>query len=132
MSLSDPIANMLTVIRNAVRIQRESVDIPASKLCLQVLEVFKKEDYIDNYRLIKDSHQGILRIYLKYDEDKKSVITNLKRISKPGLRVYATKDKIPRVLNGLGIAAISTSSGILSNNEARQKKIGGEVLCYVW
>ena len=132
MSLSDPIANMLTIIRNAARIQKESVDIPSSKLCLQILEVFKKESYIDNYRFIKDSHQGILRIYLKYDKSKKSAITNLKRISKPGLRVYAKKDKIPRVLNGLGIAAISTSKGILSNNEARQKKIGGEVLCYVW
>ena len=132
MSITDPIANMLTVIRNAIRINKESVDLPSSKLCLQILEVFKKEEYIDNYRFIKDNKQGVARVYLKYDVSKRSVITNLKRISRPGLRVYAKKDRVPRVLNGLGIAVLSSSHGIISDNEARKKRLGGEILCYVW
>jgi small subunit ribosomal protein S8 len=132
MSLSDPIADALTVIRNATRINKESVDIPSSKLLLQLLEVFKREGYIDNYRLIEDNKQGIARVYLKYDVNKKSAIIDLRKISKPGLRVYAKKDKIPRVLNGLGIAVLSTSKGVVSDREARKKKVGGEILCYVW
>jgi len=132
MSLTDPIADMLTVIRNAMMVRKENVDVPSSKLCLQILEVFKKGKYIDNYRFIEDKKQGVIRIYLKYDENKKSVITNLKRISRPGLRVYGKKDKIPRVLNGLGLAVLSTSKGIITDKEARQKKVGGEILCYIW
>ena len=132
MSLTDPIADMLTIIRNATQIHKESVDVLASKLCLEILKVFKKEGYIDNYRFIEDSTQGIARVYLRYDENKKPVINNLKRISKSGLRVYAKTNKIPRVLGGLGVAVVSTSKGIMTNKEARQKKVGGEVLCYIW
>jgi len=132
MSITDPIANMLTIIRNAIRINKETVDILSSKLSLQILEVFKKKGYIDNYRFIKDSKQGIARVYLKYDVNKKSVIIDLKRISKPGLRVYAKKHKIPRVLNGLGTAVLSTPNGIISDDEARKKELGGEILCYIW
>ena len=122
---------MLTIIRNATSVRKDTVDIPASKLNEQILGIMKKDQYIEDVRLLKDNKQGVLKVYLKY-EGKKSVISGLKRISKPGLRVYAQNDEIPRVLSGLGTAIISTSKGILDDKQARQLNIGGEVLCYVW
>ena len=131
MSLNDPISNLLTIIRNGAQVNKETVDIPASKLMGRILEIFKADGYIEDFRLMKDSVQGSYKVYLKYD-NKKSAIIGLKRISRPGLRVYAQSDKIPRVLNGMGTAVISTSKDVVSDREARKMKIGGEVLCYVW
>ena len=132
MTVTDPIANMLTMIRNAVMAKYETVEVPASKTGEAVLNILKREGYIDNVKRIDDKKQGLLKVYLKFDQDKKSVITGLKKISRPGLRVYVERNKIPRVLNGLGLAIISTSKGILTDAQARQQKIGGEVILYVW
>lgn len=132
MSITDPIANALTIIRNASRLKKESADIPASKMVQSLLEILKTEGYLDNYRQIEDKKQGILRVYFKFNLDKESVITGLRRISKPSSRVYVKGSKLPRVLNGLGLALISTSKGILSDAQARAQKLGGEVVCYVW
>jgi small subunit ribosomal protein S8 len=131
MVMTDPIADMLTRIRNANQMRHEVVEMPASRIKLQVLEVLKHEGFINDVEYIEDSKQGILRVYLKYVKNER-VIKGLKRISKPGLRVYVKYDELPKVLNGLGIAVISTSEGILTDREARQKQIGGEVLAYVW
>ena len=131
MSMTDPISNLLTIIRNAANTQKETVDIPASKLGEKILEIFKTDGYIEDFRLLKDNKQGLLKVYLKYD-NKQSVILGLKRISRPGLRVYARQGKIPRVISGLGTAVISTSKGVITDKEARKNKVGGEVLCYVW
>ncbi len=131
MSFNDPIANMLTLIRNAARASKEKVDIPNSKILEAIADILKTEGYIDNYRIIKDSKQGILRVYLKYIR-KKSVIINLKRVSRPGLRIYADTKRIPRVLRGRGTAILTTSKGLMTDTRAREEKIGGEVLCYVW
>lgn len=131
MSLSDPISNLLTIIRNGIQVNKETVDIPASKMTGKILEIFKADGYIEDFRLMKDSTQGSYKVYLKYD-DKEPVIIGLKRISRPGLRVYAQKNEVPRVLNGLGTAVISTSKGVVSDREARKMNVGGEVLCYVW
>lgn len=132
MSLNDPISNLLTNIRNALQAKKETVDIPASKLGQNILEIFKEEGYIENYRLLKDTAQGTLKVYLKYEKNKQPVIIGLKRISKSGLRKYAKRDRIPRVLNGLGTAVLSTSKGVITDTEARKQNIGGEVLCYIW
>ncbi|MEI8012302.1 MAG: 30S ribosomal protein S8 [Candidatus Omnitrophota bacterium] len=131
MAVSDSIANMLTIIRNAIVVRKDTVDIPASKLNEQILALMKKDGYIEDTRLIKDNKQGIIKVYLKY-AGRKNVISGLKRISKAGLRVYVKNDEIPRVLSGLGMAVISTSQGIIDDKEARKLNIGGEVLCYVW
>lgn len=131
MSLSDPIANMLTNIRNANQVRKETVDIPASKLIGKILEIFKDEGYIEDFRLLTAKTQGIYRVYLKYD-GRKSVISGLNRVSRPGLRVYAPGKRIPKVLNGLGMAVLSTSKGVISDSEARKLKAGGEVLCQIW
>lgn len=131
MAVLNPIANMLTVMRNALKVRKESIEIPASKLLEKILDIFKKDGYITDVRLLKDSKQGVLKVFLKYD-GKASAIAGLKMISKPGLRVYVENDRIPRVLSGLGTAVISTSKGVLDDKEARKLKIGGEVLCYVW
>lgn len=131
MSLNDPISNVLTNIRNGIQIKEETVDVPASKLVGRILEIFKTDGYIEDFRLMKVTAQGSYKVYLKY-ENKKPAIIGLKRISKPGLRVYARRYKIPRVLNGLGTAVISTSKGVISDREARKLKVGGEVLCYIW
>jgi len=128
----DPIADMLTRIRNANMALHDRVDIPGSRLKRAVAEVLKKEGYIRDYEWIDDDKQGILRIYLKYGPGKQRVITGIKRISRPGLRVYCKKDEIPRVLGGLGIAILSTSKGVLADREARKLGVGGEVICYVW
>lgn len=131
MSLSDPIANMLTLIRNGARAKKEKVDIPHAKILVEIAELLKQEGYIDNYRVIKDTKQGILRVYLKYIT-KRSVIINLKRVSRPGLRVYAGVKEIPRVLRGKGTAILTTSKGLMTDTQAREARMGGEVLCYIW
>jgi len=131
MVMTDPIADMLTRIRNANQMKHETVDIPASKLKKEILEVLKKEGYIIGYKVIKGDVQDTLRVTLKYLNNER-VVKGLKRISKPGLRVYAKTNEIPKVLNGLGIAVISTSQGLITDREARKLKVGGEILAYVW
>lgn len=131
MVMTDPIADMLTRIRNANQMRHEVVEMPASRIKLQVLEVLKHEGYINDVEYIEDNKQGILRVYLKYVKTER-VIKGLKRISKPGLRVYAKTEELPKVFNGLGIAVISTSEGIMTDREARQRQVGGEVLAFVW
>ena len=132
MLTTDPLADMLTRIRNANIAKHSRVDIPASKMKISVAKILKKEGYIKNYKLIKDPRHGILRIYLKYDEANQGVLVGLKRLSKPGRRVYVKKKDIPFVLNGMGIAVLSTSKGILTDQEARKENVGGEVLCSIW
>jgi small subunit ribosomal protein S8 len=130
--MTDPIADMLTRIRNANNAKHETVDIPASNIKKALAEILLEEGYIKGYNVIEDGRQGILRIQLKYVNGSERAITGLKRISKPGLRVYAKKDEIPRVLGGLGIAVLSTSKGIMTDKKARTEGVGGEVICYVW
>ncbi|MBP1153569.1 MULTISPECIES: 30S ribosomal protein S8 [unclassified Paenibacillus] len=132
MVMSDPIADMLTRIRNANVVRHETVEIPASKVKREIAEILKKEGFIRDAEYIEDSKQGIIRVFLKYGANNERVITGLKRISKPGLRVYAKSQEVPRVLGGLGIAILSTSKGVMTDKEARQSKAGGEVICYVW
>ncbi|MBI4792861.1 MAG: 30S ribosomal protein S8 [Deltaproteobacteria bacterium] len=132
MSISDPLADMLTRIRNARMVKFESLEMPFSKLRNGVAEILKKEGYISDYQVVKDSRQDILKIALKYDQNRNSVISGLKRVSKPGCRVYVKSNEIPKVMSGLGIAIISTSSGILTDREARKNGVGGELLCTVW
>jgi small subunit ribosomal protein S8 len=122
---------MLTNIRNAQLVRKETVDIPASKLVGRILDIFKASGYIEDYRVMKESTQGTCKVYLKYDKRKPAII-GLKRVSRPGLRVYAPSDRIPRVLNGMGVAVISTSKGVIDDREARKQKVGGEILCYIW
>ena len=130
--MTDPFADMLTRIRNANKAKFKKVDMPSSNLKVSVAKILKDEGYIKNYKVIKDSKQGILTIYLKYDDENNTVITGLKRISKPGRRVYVKKDKIPKVLTGLGINILSTPRGILTDKKARESNVGGELLCSVW
>ncbi len=128
----DPIADMLTCIRNGNVAFHESIEVPSSNLKKEVAQILKNEGFVRDYRYIDDGKQGKLKVYLKYGPEKSRVITGIKRISKPGLRVYAKKDDIPKVLSGLGIAIISTSKGVVADKEARKLGVGGEVLCYVW
>ena len=130
--MTDPIADMLTRIRNANTSKHKTVDIPSSKMKKSIADILVKEGYIAACEEIKDEKQGILRVNLKYDEHGKRAIAGLKRISKPGLRIYVPKDELPKVLNGLGIALISTSKGIKTDKEARKEGLGGEVLAYIW
>ncbi|MBE4906593.1 30S ribosomal protein S8 [Cytobacillus suaedae] len=132
MVMTDPIADMLTRIRNANMVRHEKLEIPASKIKREIAEILKREGFVRDVEYVEDNKQGIIRIFLKYGANNERVITGLKRISKPGLRVYAKADEVPRVLNGLGIAIISTSQGVFTDKEARQKQAGGEVLGYVW
>jgi small subunit ribosomal protein S8 len=133
MSMTDPIADMLTRIRNANMAGHERVEISASNLKSEIARILSEEGFVRNYRLIEDGKQGVIRIYLKYgDNSKEKAITNLKRISKPGRRVYAKSDRLPRVYGDLGIAILSTSQGVRTSIECRRAKIGGEVLCYIW
>lgn len=132
MVMTDPIADFLTRIRNANMVYHEKVEIPASKMKRSLAEILKQEGYIRDYEVIEDGKQGILRLYLKYGPNKTRVITGLKRISRPGLRVYVKKDQLPRVLGGLGTAIISTPRGIMTDKQARKEGLGGEVICYVW
>ncbi|RKD25426.1 small subunit ribosomal protein S8 [Caminicella sporogenes DSM 14501] len=132
MTMTDPIADMLTRIRNANMVKHETVDIPASNMKKRIASILLEEGFIKGFDVIDDGKQGIIRIQLKYGPNKEKVITGLKRISKPGLRVYAKKDEVPKVLGGLGIAILSTSSGVITDKEARKLGVGGEVICYVW
>jgi small subunit ribosomal protein S8 len=132
MSMTDPIADMLTRIRNACHARHKRVDVPASNLKRELARVLAENRFIDNFAFIQDSNQGKLRLYLRYDGANGNIIQGLQRISRPGLRKYTPKDRIPRVLNGLGIAVISTSKGVMTDRQARRAGIGGEVLCKVW
>ncbi len=131
MSLSDPIADMLTRIRNAARVRRQTVNVPASRICEGIAAVLKREGYIEDYTRIDDDRQGLLRIYLRYGPDGEQVFTELKRVSKPGRRLYRGVAELPRPLNGLGVAIVSTSRGVLSDRQCRELNVGGEVLCTV-
>ena len=130
--MTDPIADMLTRIRNANNAKHDSVDIPASNIKKQLAQILLDEGFVKGFDVIEDAKQGIIRVDLKYGAKKEKVISGIKRISKPGLRVYVKSDEVPRVLGGLGIAIISTSSGIITDKQARNKAVGGEVICYVW
>lgn len=132
MVMTDPIADMLTRIRNANMVKHEKLELPASTIKKEIADILKREGFVRDYEFIEDNKQGVLRIFLKYGASETRVITGLKRISKPGLRVYAKADEVPRVLNGLGIAIVSSSNGVLSDKEARSQAVGGEVLAYVW
>lgn len=132
MTMTDPIADMLTRIRNANMVRHEKLEVPASNIKKEIAEILKREGFVRDVEYVEDNKQGIIRIFLKYGKDNERVITGLKRISKPGLRVYAKNDEVPKVLNGLGIALVSTSQGVLTDKEARAKQVGGEVLAYVW
>jgi small subunit ribosomal protein S8 len=131
MSLSDPIADMLTRIRNAARVNKNDVNIKASNICEGIAKVLKQEGYIEDFDRIDDNKQGLLRISLKYDVEGSPVIKEIKRMSKPGRRIYLSVDKLPRVLAGMGIAIISTSKGVMSDNSCREANVGGEILCMV-
>jgi small subunit ribosomal protein S8 len=130
--MTDPIADFLTRIRNALTAHHERVDIPSSKVKVSVARILKEEGYIKNFKIIKDNKQGVLRVFLKYTEDNKSVIRGLERVSRPGRRVYVGKDDIPPTLSGLGVGIVSTSKGILSDREARRQSVGGEMMCSIW
>ncbi|TCS81534.1 30S ribosomal protein S8 [Tepidibacillus fermentans] len=132
MAMTDPIADMLTRIRNANLVRHEVVEVPGSNIKRQIAEILKREGFIRDAEYIEDNKQGIIRLFLKYGPNNERVITGLKRISKPGLRVYAKTNEIPKVLGGLGIAIISTSQGLLTDKEARKAKVGGEVIAYIW
>lgn len=132
MTMTDPIADMLTRIRNATAVKKKEVNIPSSSMKVEIAKILKEEGYIYNFKEIDDNKQGILNLTLKYNEQKESVITGLERVSRPGRRVYCKKDGIPSVLGGLGIVIISTSQGILSGKKCREMGWGGEVLCYIW
>jgi len=132
MVVTDPIADFLTRIRNANTVYMERVEIPASRTKVAMANILKEEGFIKDVEYVEDGKQGILRLYLKYSNGKERVITGLKRISRPGLRVYARKDELPKVLGGLGIAIISTSGGLMTDKTARKEGRGGEVLCYIW
>ncbi len=131
MSLSDPIADMLTRIRNAARMKRQHVNVRASKVCQGVAAVLKQEGYIEDFRLVEDDKQGLLKVYLKYGSAGEQVITDIQRFSRPGRRVYCSVDKLPRPRGGLGLAILSTSQGVMSDRQAKAANIGGEVLCTV-
>ena len=132
MSMTDPIADMLTRIRNGAMAKKETVNIPASNVKVEIAKVLKAEGFIEAYKVVKDNKQGMLNVVLKYDENKKSVVEGIKRVSKPGSRVYVNNDSVPKVINGYGIAILSTSKGLMVDREARKSKIGGEILCNVW
>lgn len=132
MVMTDPIADMLTRIRNANTVRHEQLELPGSRVKKEIAEILKREGFVKDVEYVEDTKQGVIRIFLKYGVNNERVITGLKRISKPGLRVYAKADEVPRVLGGLGLALVSTSKGIITDKEARQQKVGGEVLAYVW
>ena len=132
MTMTDPIADMLTRIRNANTVGHETVEIPASKMKKAIAEILKEEGYITDFDVIEDDKQGMIKVTMKYGANKERVISGIKKISKPGLKVYAKANEVPKVLGGLGIAIVSTSKGIVSDKEARKLGVGGEVICYVW
>ena len=132
MGMTDPIADMLTRIRNGTKAEKKWVDVPASKLKKELAQILMDEHFIEKYTYIENSMQGELRLYLRYDENEEPIIKGIKRVSRPGLRRYSQAHRLPRVLNGLGIAVISTSKGVMTDRDARKKGVGGEVICYVW
>ena len=132
MTVTDPVADLLTRIRNANSANHDNVEVPASKLSVEILRILRDEGFIKNYEMVRDSKFPSAKIALKYGPKQEKVISDLKRVSKPGLRVYAKRDRVPRVLRGLGVAIISTSRGVMTDREARKLGVGGEVLCYVW
>lgn len=132
MVVSDPIADLLTRIRNANTVYHDRIEVPGSNMKRSIVQILKDEGFVRDFEWIDNGHQGTIRVYLKYGPNKTRVITGLRRISRPGLRVYAKKEQVPRVLRGLGIAILSTSRGVMTDKQARQEGLGGEVLCYVW
>jgi small subunit ribosomal protein S8 len=132
MGMTDPISDMLTRMRNALTVSYSTVDIPSSRQKIDIAKVLKSEGFIKNYKIMADKRQGIMRIFFKYDEKGESVIIGLKRISKPGCRIYRKADKIPKILNGYGISILSTSKGVMTDNQARKIGIGGEIICSIW
>lgn len=132
MVVSDPIADLLTRIRNANTVNHDRIEVPGSKMKKAIVQILKDEGFVRDFEWVDNGHQGIIRVYLKYGPNKTKVISGLRRISRPGLRVYAKKDQVPKVLGGLGIAVLSTSQGIMTDKKARQTGLGGEVLCYIW
>lgn len=132
MVMTDPIADFLTRIRNGNMVMHAKIEAPSSKIKVAIAEILLEEGYIKNFEVVEDGKQGIIRVYLKYGAKKEKVITGIKRISKPGLRVYVQKDEVPKVLGGLGTAIISTSQGVMTDKKARQAGLGGEVICYIW
>jgi small subunit ribosomal protein S8 len=132
MSMSDPIADMLTRVRNGIIANFDTVDVPSSKLKINIAKILKSEGFIKNYKVIADKKQGLIRIFLKYDENGEPVIGGLKRVSRSSCRVFARKDKVPMVLNGFGINVLSTSKGVMTDKQARKLGVGGEILCSIW
>lgn len=132
MHITDPIADMLTRIRNANSAKHDTVDIPASNMKKAIAQILVDEGYIKNYKIIEDGKQGVIRVTLKYGECKSQVITGLRRVSKPGLRIYSNVEEMPKVMKGLGVAIVSTSKGIMTDREARKQNVGGEVLAFIW
>ncbi len=130
--MTDPIADMLTRIRNASKAKHEKVDIPSSKLKIEIAKILKDEGYVKNVKLVKDRRQGLIRVYLKYTDEELPVIQGIKRVSRPGCRVYTGNDSIPKVLAGLGTAILSTPKGIQTGKQAKKDNVGGEVICHVW
>jgi small subunit ribosomal protein S8 len=130
--MTDPIANMLTIIRNGIMLRKTKVDVPFSKISQEILNILKREKFIKDFKFIEDKKQGILRVYLRYTKTGESAIKGLKRVSKPGLRIYVNKDRIPSIFAGLGIAILTTSRGIVTDVQAKEMQTGGELLCYVW
>ena len=130
--MTDPLADMLTRLRNGSKAKFKKVDIPSSNLKVSIAKILKEEGYIKHYNVVKDKKQGVLIVYLKYDDEKNEIITGLKRVSKPGCRVYVRSDKIPKVLNGFGINILSTPKGLLTDRKARELNVGGELLCSIW
>ena len=130
--VTDPIGDLLARIRNGSLAEHEKIDVPASTLKVRVVEILKQEGFVKNFRLIEDKKQGVLRVYLKYGPGQERVITGLRRLSKPGRRLYVSADKVPSVLGGMGVAILSTSRGVMTDRDSRKAQVGGEVLCYVW
>ena len=130
--VTNPIGDLLARIRNGSLAEHEKIDVPASKLKVRVVEILKQEGFVKNFRLIEDKKQGVLRVYLKYGPGQERVITGLRRLSKPGRRLYVSADKVPSVLGGMGVAILSTSRGVMTDRDSRKAQVGGEVLCYVW
>lgn len=132
MSMSDSVSDLLTRLRNANRANHEKVDIPFSKMRQEIIRLIKEEGFVKNFKYLEDKRQGTIRVFMKYGPNRERVIKDLKRVSKPGCRVYTNADRIPRVLGGLGVAILSTSKGIMTDRQARRARVGGEVLCYIW
>lgn len=132
MGMTDPIADMLTRVRNGSSAKFSKVDIPASKIKIQIARILKDEGYIKNFKVIKDNRQGLLRLYLKFDEKNQQVLSSIQRVSRPSRRTYAKKDAIPKVLNGLGLSILTTSKGVMTERDARKQGVGGEIICTVW